>query len=267
MEWLYVTAVIPVKDYCMYGFLGGPRPLRLGQLVNLHKAATIPLVVGLMHNYDNFTPSAYVYLACHGSLAIAWLLKSRIMPDRIFSERMTLPSSVLCLGVFGGYWAAGFIIVSERVESSNLVLCLMIMLHSIGLLCLLCTDTQKFYQLRARPGLITDGWLTWSRNTNYLGTFFVYLSYAILAQHWIPYAWLAIMVAFSYLSSMVAKDISLRKKDGAEQYMQQAWFFLPNVFGWSHQLLYAPVSVTPQVVPTTGPPLAEVAASKAPATT
>ncbi|KDO24945.1 hypothetical protein SPRG_09589 [Saprolegnia parasitica CBS 223.65] len=260
MEWIYVTAIIPVKDYCMYSCLGGPRPLTLGQLVNLHKAATVPLMVGLMHAYDNFTISAYIYVACHGSLGVAWLLKSRLMPDRLFAGRMTIMSSLLCIGVFGGYWAAGFLLISGRVESSSLVLSLVIFLHTMGLLCLMCTDTQKFYQLKARPGLITDGWLTWSRNTNYLGTFSVYLAHAILAQHWFPYAWLGLMVGVSYLSSMIAKDISLRKKDGADRYMSQAGFFFPNLFGWARHTLYAPIVVHPDAP--SGPSPDEVVACK-----
>ena len=57
-----------------------------------------------------------------------------------------------------------------------------------------------------------DGWLARSRNTNYLGEVMLYSAYAVLAQHWLPWTvdigvWLLLFV-----TNMVAKEESLRKK-------------------------------------------------------
>ena len=45
--------------------------------IDLHKGLTAFLVIALMANYDNWSIGPWVYLACHGTYGVMWVLKSR----------------------------------------------------------------------------------------------------------------------------------------------------------------------------------------------
>jgi protein-S-isoprenylcysteine O-methyltransferase Ste14 len=71
-------------------------------------------------------------------------------------------------------------------------------------------DAQKFYTLRLQKGLIQDGLFRHSRNPNYLGEILIYLAFALLAQHWLPFVVLAGWCVF-FLRNMRRKDRSLAR--------------------------------------------------------
>ena len=48
---------------------------------------------------------------------------------------------------------------------------------------------QLYIELKYNPEhLITDGLMAYSRNSNYLGEFLIYASFALLSMSWIPFA-------------------------------------------------------------------------------
>ena len=51
--------------------------------------------------------------------------------------------------------------------------------HTLGCVLMMASDTQKYWTLKYRRGLITDGWFARCRNTNYLGEMMIYGSYAL----------------------------------------------------------------------------------------
>ena len=87
-------------------------------------------------------------------------------------------------------------------------------------------DVQKHYVVINKPGLITDGWMKYNRNTNYFGEIMLYASFNIVAQSkavWIIYAYIWLL----YFSlRMVWKDYQLSRKDGWEEYKKRTWLVL-----------------------------------------
>ncbi|RHY50989.1 hypothetical protein DYB34_007420 [Aphanomyces astaci] len=157
----------------------------------------------------------------HGIYGFIWLLKDITVPDATWQVYLTIPSAIVAVVGLGIYWVAGYIVVAHRVEASPSLGALCIMMNTLGSTLMLASDTQKYFALKYKKGLISDGWVTWSRNTNYLGEMMLYLSFALLANHWIPYAWLA---------------FNAHKRtfqEGGDAYMAKAGFLLPNVAGWA----------------------------------
>ncbi|CAK4656879.1 hypothetical protein LEN26_015136 [Aphanomyces euteiches] len=233
MEALYVNYIGPLKQYLMNDCLGGPRPTLFRYLINVQKGCTGLYVLALMFYFDNWSWAAHIYLANHGIYGVIWLLKDMTVPDPVWQTNITILSTLIAGTGLGLYWVAGYIVVAHRVEVSPTLGALCIAMNTLGSTLMLATDTQKFYTLKYKKGLISDGWLTWSRNTNYFGEMMIYLSFALLAKHWIPFAWLGFMWSIVFMTNMVYKDVSLRKKEGGAEYFAKAGFLVPNLVGWA----------------------------------
>ncbi|OQR89807.1 glycoside hydrolase family 18 protein [Achlya hypogyna] len=254
MEAFYLKFVVPSKDYALTECMGGPRPFQLRHLMNAHKGTTIPVYLLLMYLYDNWSVPAFVILANQGTYGLAWILKDQIFPDRTWNTYMTIPSFLMGIVAFGTHWCGGFLLISRHVAMESWVLAVCIGMHTLGLVLMMCTDTQKYFLMRYKPGLISEGWVKWCRNTNFFGEFLVYLSYAIMGQHWFPYVFLAFMWLFVGISNMLVKDASLRKKDGGVVYLQQSGFFFPNISGWAMSSTHASATVLPSPYATPSEP-------------
>ncbi len=70
---------------------GGPRVIRIAQMINFHKVITVFLIYGMMVYFDNYSTAAWIYLALHGTYGYCWLIKDfafrDIYFDRVRSER------------------------------------------------------------------------------------------------------------------------------------------------------------------------------------
>lgn len=91
---------------------------------------------------------------------------------------------------------------------------------------MIMSDLQKYYVIKYRKGLITDGFFKMTRNPNYLGEVMIYNSFAIIvnrSEFWV-------ILAFAYVIifglRMLIKDYSLSKKEGWDTY--DSYFFLPK---------------------------------------
>jgi len=91
------------------------------------------------------------------------------------------------------------------------------------------SDAQKHYTLRYHQGLISEGFFARCRNTNYLGEILIYLSFALLAMHWLPYAVLAGFVVGVFLPNMRRKDASLSRYPEFAAYQKRSGWLLPRL--------------------------------------
>lgn len=184
-----------------------------------------------MHYFDNFSFGAYTYLGLHGTYGLCWLLKDMIFPDPTWNRHITLLSFLGSFAfVLGPYWIAPFLLIRDHVEVTPLRACICITIHTLGVVTMMASDSQKFFVLRAKRGLIADGWFARVRNPNYLGEMMLYGSYAVLAQHWVPWAVLVYVWSLLFTSNMVNKEISFRKKEGWSVYSKRSGLLLPKLF-------------------------------------
>jgi len=63
--------------------------------VNLQKGGMFFFILYLMWYFDNFTTSAYLYLALHGSYGFFWILKDTVFPDPNFGRPVTAVSFLM----------------------------------------------------------------------------------------------------------------------------------------------------------------------------
>lgn len=203
--------------------------MKLKHPINLHKGLTFFVVFALMFFYNNFSLPALLYLALHGTYGFLWLLKDRWYPDRQWDQPISIPYALVVFFSLCLYWAAPVILVSQRVMPSDTVLFTAVLLNVWGVFLHFGSDAQKHFTLKAAPGqLITEGFFSRNRNTNYLGELLIYSSFALLAMHWIPFAVLGAFVSFVFVPNMLRKDKSLSRYPEFAGYRQRSGFFLPR---------------------------------------
>jgi protein-S-isoprenylcysteine O-methyltransferase Ste14 len=232
----WVRAMHRFNRYLSQDFLGGPRWIKLAWVINLQKGGTLFFVTWLMVWYGNYTTAAWVYLALHGSYGLCWLLKHISFPDPQWEQRVTFGSAVVAvLFVLGPYWLFPFLLISDvlgpdRPPPANPLIALCIGLHTVGVVLMMAADAQKYFTLKYRPGLITEGLFKSVRHPNYLGEMLAYGAYALLVQHWLPWVILGYIWTGLFLVNILVKEASLARYPGWAEYRARTGLLLPRLF-------------------------------------
>ena len=205
--------------------------MQLRHVINLHKGSTALVIGALMLAYANGSMGAWVYLALHGTYGMLWLLKERIFPDRQWQQPIGWVGAVGGFLVLALYWLAPLLLISSGAVPPMPLVALAIALNLLGVFLHFGSDAQKHFVLKLQPGLIDDGFFARCRNTNYLGELLIYLSFALLAMHWLPYLVLAGFGFGVFLPNMRKKDASLSRYPGFATYRERSGLLLPRLFG------------------------------------
>ncbi len=223
------------NDWMSRDLGGGPRPWKLAWIINFQKGGTVVFLGALMLLYGNTTTAAWIYLALHGSYGIVWLIKDLSFPDPAWQGRATLAGGFVAFGaVLAWYWAFGWLLIASGVtpdyplpEAAWYALC--ISLCVIGCVIMVAADAQKYYTLRLRPGLITDGMFSRVRHPNYLGEMMIYGSFALMVWHWLPFVVLAVIWSALFAVNMIMKEASLSRHPGWAAYRARTGWLLPRL--------------------------------------
>ncbi|NES03460.1 MAG: DUF1295 domain-containing protein [Okeania sp. SIO2F4] len=205
--------------------------MKIKHPINLHKATTFIFILALMVAYQNFTLGPWVYLALHGIYGILWLLKDRIYPDKQWEEEIPVAQGIVMFVIIGLYWVAPYILISSGTEPPIPLVAAAISLNIFGIFFHYTSDAQKYYTLRYKSGLITEGFFARCRNTNYLGEVFIYISFAMLAQHWLPYLIIGGFFAGVFIPNMLKKDKSLSRYPEFAEYKANSGLIIPQLWG------------------------------------
>ena len=133
------------------------------------------------------------------------------------------------------YWVAPFILISSGLIPSPPLIATAISMNILGVFLHFSSDAQKYYTLKYKSGLITEGFFARCRNTNYLGEIFIYFSFALLVQHWLPFVILGLFAAIIFVPNMLKKDKSLSRYGEFENYKANSGLLLPKLWGNSSQ--------------------------------
>ncbi len=231
----WAAALQRVTRHCSEDLFGGPRPWRLSTVINLQKGGTLPVLALMMWFYGEPTTPAWIYLALHGGYGLVWLLKDLAFPDPRWRVPVTIGGGVASLAlVLGPYWIAGWLLISHRVVPDYplpapawLAGCILLCL--LGSVLMIAADAQKYFTLRHRPGLITDGVYRYIRHPNYLGEMMIYGAFALVAWHWLPALVLAWVWGAVFSVNMVMKEASLARHPGWAAYRARTWWLIPGV--------------------------------------
>ena len=203
--------------------------------IDFHKGITFIYILFLINFYNAFNNTTiWVYLGLHGTYGILWVLKSMIFPDKSWEEKTGIWYGILILFGLSLYWISPWIIVSGyfnkgiMVEVPMILIALSIFLFGLGVFLHFSSDMQKHTSLKINKGeLITDGLFSRSRNTNYFGELLIYLSFAILSLHWIPFLVLSLFIFIVWLPNMIKKDKSLSRYENFGAYKNRSNIFWP----------------------------------------
>jgi len=206
--------------------------LREKHFIDSHKGATLVAMLGLMWWYGRWdSPTAWLYLALHGGYGLLWVWKSATFPDRSWEREAPLWWGLAIWGALTLYWIGGWLVMSRGIEAPAALLGGCVALHALGVFLHFASDMQKHQHLAHRPGtLLQDGLWSRLRNPNYLGELMIYLSFGLLAQHWLPLAVIAAFVLAYWLPNMWRKDRSLARHPGFADWKRRSWLFIPGVY-------------------------------------
>ena len=200
--------------------------------IDSHKAATGLFVLALIAIYDQWdNPTAWVYLALHGTYGLLWVLKSRIFPDKQWEQPTSFAYGLVIWTGLTLYWIAPWLITSQHVQAPPWYLGLCIAIYALGVFWHFASDMQKSMFLKLKPGhLMTDGLWSRLRNPNYFGELLIYLGFGLLAMHWAPLIVILLFVLIVWLPNMRRKDRSLARYPDFASYKARSKLFLPFVF-------------------------------------
>ncbi|MGM3304982.1 methyltransferase family protein [Anabaena sp. WFMT] len=203
--------------------------MKINYPINFHKGLTFLIVLGLMVLYDNFTIGAWVYLALHSTYGFLWLIKDTIFPDKQWEQEIPTVQGIITFFILGLYWIAPFILISSGTVPPLPLVAAAIVLNIVGVFLHFTSDAQKYYTLKYKTGLITEGFFAKCRNTNYLGEVLIYLAFAMLTQHWLPFLILGLFIAMIFVPNMNKKDKSLSRYPDFEEYKERSGLLFPKL--------------------------------------
>jgi len=204
--------------------------MKLRQPINLHKGLTAFTVMGMMCYYDNFGTGAWVYLALHGSYGFLWLFKDTTFPDNQWQKQVSVPYAILVFCALGLYWLAPFILISEHRMPGDLIIAGAVAFNMFGMVLHFGSDAQKFFTLKYKRGLITEGFFARCRNPNYLGELLIYLGFAMLSTSWIGFIGITVFFAAVFIPGILKKEKSLSRYPEFAEYKRRSGLLLPKVW-------------------------------------
>lgn len=223
-----------VNRYLADDFLGGPKLVKAAWVINCQKALTGPFVFALMAYYGNFSVEAWVYLAIHGGYGLLWLMKDLAFPDPSWQKRVTIGGAFNMVAlVLGPYWLFPYLLISgvlgPRAAAHPALIGGAIALFAVGVSLMLGADGQKYFTLRVRRGLITDGFFRYVRHPNYLGEMMLYGAFALIVRHWIPWVILLWVWGQVFLTNMKLKEASMSRYPEWGDYVARTGMLLPRL--------------------------------------
>ncbi len=207
--------------------------MKMKFFIDSHKGSTCLYILILMAIFNQWeNPTAWLYLALHGTYGLLWVTKSRIFPDSSWERRVGWGYGIGV--VWGGltlYWIAPLLLMLRDVHAPAWYLGLCTALYGAGVFLHFAADMQKHTSLKLNPDhLISDGLFTRLRNPNYLGELLIYMGFGLLAMHWAPVVVLLAFILFYWLPNMWRKDRVLSCYPEFETYRQRSWLFIPGIY-------------------------------------
>ena len=226
-----VAAWSKFTKYLSEDLFGGPKIFKICHPVNMQKGGTLLFVLGLMYKYDNWSPTACAYCALHGSYGLCWLLKELTFPDPKWQVRMTIGGFFSAwTAVLGPYWLMPYWLITSGRQADQKTITISTIVYAVGLALMLGADAQKFFVLKVKRGLITDGFFSRIRHPNYLGEMMIYGSFAALSCHtesWGILAWIWIGL---FLPNILGKEASMSRYPEWPAYKRRTGYLLPKLF-------------------------------------
>ena len=124
--------------------------MKVATYINIHKALVIPLVLGMMWFYNNWSTEAFIYLSIHGTYSLLWLIKQSLYPDKRFDQKQPLLIGVLFIFLpLAGYYIAPYLLISRHLTLPPYLIGLVLFLYTLGVFLHYVSDAQKYCYSRS----------------------------------------------------------------------------------------------------------------------
>ena len=213
--------------------------LKQKYFIDSHKGITPIFIIGLINHYNQWDNLiALIYLALHGTYGLLWITKSFIFPDKQWERHTGVLYGLFIWIGLSLYWISPYIITSNnfilplfKETPSNIYYASCVVVYIIGVFLHFTSDMQKYISLKIRQGHLIDNYMfSKIRNTNYLGEFFIYIGFTLLACDWVPLIALLIFIIFIWIPNMIKKDKSLSKYKEFENYKKKTNRLFPFIY-------------------------------------
>jgi len=203
--------------------------LKQKYFIDSHKCANAPAILAMMWHFDAWqNPTAWVYLALHGTYGLLWTIKSRTFGDKQWEQPTSIWMGLVIWALLSLYWIAPYRITSLGVHAPGWYIGLAVAMYAFGVFFHFGSDMQKHMALALRPGhLLTEGLWRRTRNPNYFGELLIYLGFTMLAMHWLPIAVLLGVVLGVWVPNMIKKDRSLSRYPEFAAYRARSSLIIP----------------------------------------
>ncbi|MEZ0396508.1 MAG: DUF1295 domain-containing protein [Anaerolineales bacterium] len=206
--------------------------MKLNYFIDSNKGITFLVILALMAYFKRWdNPTAWVYLALHGTYGLLWAMKTHLFPDANWTRPTSLWFGLVSWAALSLYWLPAFLITWRDVRAPLWLLAAAISLNIFGVFFVFTADMQKFTALKLRPNeLITDGMFGLARNINYFGEFLIYAAFALLALTWLAFIPLGLFIVCLWIPNMLRKEKILASLPGYETYRKKVKAFFPFIF-------------------------------------
>ena len=189
---------------------GGKKYLSMHQVVNFYTLLTPFSIALFMLRLGSTSTTHFIYLATHGSYSLFWVLREVFMPDEELRFRQTVGSSLqvsffmLAVSVIG----LPYVVCSQQfAQDEARTLFVALLLFQFGCFFMFSGGSQRHLLRKQGPKLtaLSQGLFRISGSIDHLGEILVYLSFAVLSQHWAGYL-LALVKSLSILLWMIVRN-------------------------------------------------------------
>jgi len=213
--------------------------LKQKYFIDSHKGITPIFIIGLISYYNQWDNLlALIYLSLHGTYGLLWITKSSIFPDKQWEQETNILYGLFIWIGLSLYWVSPYIIISNNsflpiftTLPPNIYYASCISIYIVGIFLHFTSDMQKHISLELKEGHLIDNYMfSRIRNTNYLGEFFIYIGFTLLASDWLPLIALFIFIIFVWIPNMIKKDKSLSKYEKFDEYKKRTNRFFPFIY-------------------------------------
>ena len=206
--------------------------LKFAHVINFFKFGMPFMCFGLMFYFNNFSLPALLITLFHGSYGLLWLFKDVVFPDKTYEMKLDILAIIMTSLTLAHYALMALMITSNSSYTHISIERMLVAgyMYIFGVVLMMISDAQKTFTLKIKKGLICTGLSGITRNPNYLGEIFLYLSFGVLAQSVYCYGFLIFVWVVLFGTNMKRKDKSLMKKEGWKKYSQKSYLLLPKIF-------------------------------------
>lgn len=208
----------------------------LGLMLEYHKLTWGWVSLFFMYYYNNTSYRAHIMNALFGAYGFLWVLKSNMFYDvkfyfdpHYFHDKTTTLINAASVSI---YFIFPYMAASNRSEITPVELQLAVANYVLGCFFHYGADAQKFYSLRNKKKLITDGFYSYIRHPNYFGEFLIWIGLTILSN---PYHFLSYLpILWLYIATVCigipTKESSMEKYKEYKHWKKNTYSLIPGVY-------------------------------------